>query len=134
MERLEQRLQVAKQALVTLKEIVDRPTVSIIERDAAIQRFEYTVEATWRVAQRFLNIVEGLDTGSPKTVIRMSREVGLLDEEQSVLALEMIDDRNLTAHTYNETIAKKIFNRLQPYAALMAFWIKRIEERSVPSS
>ena len=100
MERLRQRLALAQAAFASLKEILRKSPPSLIERDAAIQRFEYTVEAVWRAAQRHLEVIEGFSAGSPKAAIRMCREVGLLDDEQATRALEMVDDRNLTVHTY----------------------------------
>lgn len=78
MERLKERFVVARRALTTLEEVLAIPRPSRIERDAAIQRFEYTFEACWRAAHRYLVVVEGLDVGSPKACIRASREVGLL--------------------------------------------------------
>jgi hypothetical protein len=51
-DRLRQRLNVAHQATATLRELAVRTAPSKIERDAAIQRFEYTFEATWKTAHR----------------------------------------------------------------------------------
>jgi hypothetical protein len=96
MERLRERLEIARQALASLREVLHRPAASRIERDAAIQRFEYTVEAAWRAAQRYLDVIEGLSAGSPKAAVRLCREAGALTDEQAVVALEMMDDRNLT--------------------------------------
>ncbi|WP_206659646.1 hypothetical protein [Halobacillus litoralis] len=31
-----------------------------------------------------------------------------MEDEEAVLALEMVNDRNLTVHTYNEEVAIKI--------------------------
>lgn len=53
MDRLDERLKVALQALTTLEELVGKSPVSKIERDAAIQRFEYTSEAVWKAGQAF---------------------------------------------------------------------------------
>ncbi|MBI4004288.1 MAG: nucleotidyltransferase substrate binding protein [Candidatus Omnitrophica bacterium] len=129
MERLRQRLLVAHEALSSLQEILQKSSVSLVERDAAIQRFEYTVEAVWRAAQRHLEVVEGLSAGSPKAATRLCREAGLLDDDQATQALEMVDDRNLTVHTYNEQIAQRIYGNLPRYAALMEQWLKRMEAR-----
>ena len=63
---------------------------------------------------------EGLEIGSPKGVIRGFLQVGLFTEEQTVLALAMVDDRNLTSHTYNEGLAEQICEQLDNYAELMA--------------
>ena len=85
---------------------------SKIVRDAAIQRFEYTFEAVWKAAQRHLEIVEGVEAGSPKGVFRACLEAGILTASQTQQALGMTDDRNLTAHTYNEQVAVRIYNRI----------------------
>ena len=47
MERVREWLALARQAHATLQEVVGKHNVSTIERDAAIQRFEYIFEATW---------------------------------------------------------------------------------------
>ena len=129
MERLRQRLEVASSALASLKELLTQPPASLVERDAAIQRFEYTVEAIWKAAQRYLDIREGLNAGSPKAAARMCREVGLLDDEQATQALEMMDDRNLTVHTYNEQLAQQIYRNLPGYVALMERWLDTMKSR-----
>ena len=77
MERLRERIPIAQQALNTLNELVGKGQVSAVERDAAIQRFEYTYEATWKATQRYLLLQEGVDTGSPKAVIRACWRSGL---------------------------------------------------------
>ena len=41
--------------------------------------------------------------------------MGLLDEAAARLGLEMVRDRNLTVHTYNERLADEIHARLQAY-------------------
>jgi Nucleotidyltransferase substrate binding protein like len=41
--------------------------------------------------------------------VRTAREARLLTDEQTVTALEMVDDRNETVHTYNEAVAARIF-------------------------
>lgn len=51
MDRLTWRLQHAARALVSFKELANIAVPSVVERDAAIQRFEYTTEACWKAAQ-----------------------------------------------------------------------------------
>jgi len=129
MDRLKQRLAVAQKALSTLEEVLSISNPSTIERDAAIQRFEYTFEAVWKAVKQYLLDREGLDVGSPKGVIRASLSVGLLNEQEATLGLEMVDDRNLSVHTYNEALAVMVFGRLHPYTDLMAKWLKRLNEK-----
>ena len=127
MERLREKLAVASKANLRLLEAVRLPDPSELERDAIIQRFEFTFEALWKAAQYYLFVVEGLDIASPKGVIRACREVGIFNEEESMLALKMADDRNLTVHTYNEVLAVAIYQRILKYQGLLVAWQERME-------
>jgi nucleotidyltransferase substrate binding protein (TIGR01987 family) len=128
-ERLKERLAIARAALATLSELVGKSNLSKVERDAAIQRFEYTFEATWKAAQLYLRKVEGLDAGSPKRAARAALQVGLVDEADSRHLLAMVDDRNLTVHTYNEQVAEGISSRLPGHARLLQQWLDQMAAR-----
>ena len=134
MDRLKERLLLAQRALASLQELAMLQQPSKIERDAAIQRFEYTCEAVWKAAQRYLLVVEGVNVGSPKGCLRACREAGLLTEEQTVNGLEMVDNRNLTVHTYNEAIAEEIYRALDGYTTLFTVWLAAIEARMMEVS
>lgn len=43
----------------------------------------------------------------------------IFTEEETVKALEMTDDRNLTAHTYHEEVAMDIYQKIRGYYELM---------------
>ena len=129
MDRLTQRLATARSALATLDELAHKSERSKVERDAAIQRFEYTFEAVWKAVQLYLREREGLDPGSPKAVARASLEVGILDADETRLALTMADDRNLTVHTYNEGLAEELAGRLSQHAVLLRQWVERVTLR-----
>ena len=94
-----------------------------MSRDASIQRFEYTFEAVWKAAQLYLRTRENLALASPTAVVRACFQAALLDEEQSRTAMDMVRDRNLTVHTYNEELADQIYARLSGYATLMEQWL-----------
>ncbi|WP_430788558.1 nucleotidyltransferase substrate binding protein [Virgibacillus flavescens] len=72
-----------------------------------------------------------MDAGSPKSVIRSCREVHLLEDEEAVLALEMVNDRNLIVHTYNEEVAIKIHNNLARFNNLLHKWVERMKGKSM---
>ncbi|MFQ5844528.1 MAG: nucleotidyltransferase substrate binding protein [Planctomycetota bacterium] len=132
MERLRERLSLAARALDSLAELSGLDDPSAVERDAAIQRFEYTFEAVWKAAQRFLLVVEGAAVGSPKACIRASRDVELLDTPTTERSLEMADDRNLTVHTYNEELSRAIYRRLDRHARVLRAWLAAIQRRLPP--
>ena len=129
MERLKERLPLARHALASLQELLAIEHPSPVERDAAIQRFEYTFEACVKAAQRFLLLAEGISVGSPKGCVRASRDAGLFSDEQAVVGLEMVDDRNLTVHTYHERVAERIHRNLPRYAELLGHWLTAIQAR-----
>jgi nucleotidyltransferase substrate binding protein (TIGR01987 family) len=128
MDRLAQRLTSAEKAFRAFEELMCMNNPDAVIRDATIQRFEFTFEAIWKLAKEALYVQDGIDVGSPKAVIRASREVGMFTEEQAELALLMVDDRNLTVHTYNEGLAVEIFSHLPSYFSLMEIWLKQIRQ------
>jgi len=65
---------------------------------------------------------------SPKPVVRASVAAGLLEATDGRIALNMVDDRNLTSHTYNEALAQRIFSVLPEYAHIMRTWLSGMHE------
>lgn len=130
MERLQARLDSARAALDTLLELTGKKDVSRLHRDAAIQRFEYTFEAVWKAGKAYLLEIEGLNAASPKKVIRACLQTGIISEEETHLGLQMVDDRNLTAHTYHEKVAEGIYRKLAQYADLMRKWLSEMDKRA----
>ena len=126
MERLTERFQVARKALASFREALAAPATEL-NRDASIQRFEYTHEAVWKAAQMYLRTRENLELASPMAVIRACFQSGILTEEQSRLAVDMARDRNLTVHTYNEELALRIYSHLPSYSELMDIWLTAME-------
>ena len=83
-----------------------------IQRDAAIQRFEFTFELAWK-ALKDLYYEKGIDLNSPKDVFRHAFASSDIQDEK--IWLEMLKDRNLTSHTYNEPLACEVFSHLPKY-------------------
>ncbi|WP_292467815.1 HI0074 family nucleotidyltransferase substrate-binding subunit [Methanolobus sp.] len=116
--KLQMKARVAKRALGTLQEIMDEP-YSVIIRDAAIQRFEYTFEAIWKLIKEYLFEMQGVMCNSPKSCFREAFKMGLVNEAESMQTLYMTDDRNMTTHTYHEDVAEEIYKELSGYYLLM---------------
>ena len=122
MDRLSWRLDQAGRALAGFGALARIGSPSAIERDAAMQRFEYTTEACWKAAQAVLLERFGVEAASPKAVIRASAHNGLLSELDARAGLMLIDDRNLTSHTYNEELAISLFGRLPAHCSVLERW------------
>ncbi len=71
-------------------------------RDSTIQRFEFTVKIMWKTLKNFLYEHAGIDCKSLKGCIKDFFSAGYLKEDETYTLLEMIDDRNMTSHTYHE--------------------------------
>lgn len=130
MGSLKERLEAASKAVQTLAELIHLERVNPIERDATIQRFEYSFETVWKAAKHYLREHEGIDVASPKGVIRACREIGLLNDKETEQALVMADDRNLTVHTYNDRLAQEIYLRIKGHYPLLETWLGRLQERT----
>ena len=120
---LKERLTGAGRALATLEELSGLARPSLVERDAAIKRFEYSFDVVWKAARQYLLDVNGVDERTPKSVVRAARVAGLLSDERAEAALAMTDDRNLTVHTYNEALAREVYLRLSAHAAILGAWL-----------
>ena len=81
-------------------------------RDSAIKRFEFTVELAWKCVQKFLREQE-IICRSPKECLKEAFKFGLVKDDPKWL--EMMEDRNLTVHTYNEITAEEVYERLPNY-------------------
>ncbi len=126
-ESMSKRLQGAEKALAKLHEGVSKEALTEMERDGLIQRFEFCFEIMWKCGKDYLLAQEGLEAASPKKVIRALREVGLFSDEEAEQALKMVDDRNLTAHTYDEEMAAELAKRIFTYEALLENWLLRMK-------
>jgi nucleotidyltransferase substrate binding protein (TIGR01987 family) len=128
MEKLKERLQSCEAALMTLDEALQLP-FSVIVRDAAIQRFEYSFESMWKLLKGYLEAQEGIICNSPKGCFREALQTGLLSRAETEMCLIMTDDRNLTSHTYLESLAADIFAKLPAYLTVMQALVKQIASR-----
>jgi len=96
-----------------------------INRDAAIQRFEFTVELAWKVIQKFLKNQE-IVCRSPKECLQEAFRFGLIKDD--ACWLEMLQDRNLTVHTYNEETINDIYSNLPNYLEVLVILETRLKE------
>ena len=111
-----------ERALASLQELVPQyleNKQNIILRDAMIQRFEYSTEAFWKYLKSYLSTEHNLLANSPREVIRTGLTAKLYSEEISKELLQMLDDRNLTSHTYVEELAESIAGRIPAYSKNM---------------
>lgn len=81
-----------------------------LDNDGVIQRFEFTFELTWKTLKLYL-LNEGIITNSPKEALKEAFRMGIITDEECFL--DMLTDRNQTAHIYSEDISKEIIVRIK---------------------
>lgn len=83
---------------------------SEVVRAGVIQAFEFNFEAFWKLFQKLAG-QEGITANSPKTAFSAAFQMGLIKNE--AIWLSILNDRNLTTHTYHEDLANEIFKRIK---------------------
>ncbi|HCJ31738.1 MAG TPA: nucleotidyltransferase [Firmicutes bacterium] len=98
-------------------------------RDSIIQRFEFVTELSWKLMKKYLDENLVLEVYSPRSVIKESYKQDLI--ENGELWLDILEDRNLISHTYDENTANRIKdNIVNKYVLEFEKFIKRIKEVS----
>jgi nucleotidyltransferase substrate binding protein (TIGR01987 family) len=112
-----------RRALSRFEEALSEPDSALI-RDACIQRFEFCFELAWKSIQQLLRL-QGQDCSSPKGCLRQAFKQGWIENEEGWVAI--LADRNLTSHTYDEALAKAVYNRLKAYLPMFEGLLQRLE-------
>ena len=125
-QRFSQRQQEFKRAASRLQEAVNQQGGDIL-RDATIQRFEFTFEAAWKTLQLFL-LHQGFEATGPRQVLKQAFAFGLIQTpDEADVWLAMLEDRNLTTHTYREALAETIVANVRAhYAARLVDLAERL--------
>lgn len=117
-----QRFEHFKQAHTQLTDALEQMAsrrLSNLEKQGTIQAFEFTYELAWNVLKDYL-IWQGTESiAGSRDAIREGFRLGLIYDGKAWLA--MLQDRNRTVHTYNESTANQILEQLaNTYAELFS--------------
>ncbi|MFM7634711.1 MAG: nucleotidyltransferase substrate binding protein, partial [Cyanobacteriota bacterium] len=104
--RCQQRFANFCQALDQLETFFQPPSLNERERQGLIKAFEYCFELGWN-SLRDLLLAEG-NAGliGSRDTLRLAFRVGLIGDGEAWLA--MVQDCNLTSHTYNRSTAEQV--------------------------
>ncbi len=110
--RWKQRFHNFDRAFVLLREVCDRgvDSLSQLEKEGAIQRFEVAFELAWKTLKDYLEesgvIVNPV---TPRAVIKEAFAAKLLqDAEEAQVWIDMMLHRNLLSHTYDNTVFEAV--------------------------
>ncbi|MCM0606892.1 MAG: HI0074 family nucleotidyltransferase substrate-binding subunit [Xanthomonadaceae bacterium] len=94
-----------------------------LNRDATIQRFEFSVELAWKTARKKL----GFQNTAPKLVVRDLAQAGVIQSAEKWF--EFIEARYMSSHTYKEDVAEIVYLAAKdflPHALKLLAELKKI--------
>lgn len=97
-----QRFSNFERAFLLLQSALKIEHPSIIERAGLIQFFEMSFELSWKLLKDYEE-TEGFIIKTPREAIKQAFQSGLISNGHEWI--DALQDRNLTAHTYNENTA-----------------------------
>ena len=124
-EKLHNQLRLLESALSRLEKALAQPVDEFV-RDSAIQRFEFTFELLWKSVKTYAEEA-GVEVFSPRDSLRTGFQLGIIQERQDWF--RMLEDRNLTSHTYNESTAESIYSHLRSYTPLVRSALDELKKR-----
>ncbi|HED38676.1 MAG TPA: hypothetical protein ENI76_10620, partial [Ignavibacteria bacterium] len=128
--RAEDRLHNFSKALDKFTNVVDRVNdfktegFEDVYLDLIVKRFEFTYEMGWKCLKRYLEFL-GLEAKSPRMVFRESFFQGIIKDES--VWLDMIEQRDLTSHIYDEFQIQDILNKKEIYKKAFLELKKKVE-------
>ena len=105
-----QRFSNFERAFLLLQDSLKTEQLSILERAGLIQFFEMTFELSWKLLKDYEEI-EGFIVKTPREAIKQAFQSGLINNGHDWI--DALQDRNLTAHTYNEEIAIAVETKIR---------------------
>ena len=103
-------LQRAYQRLRWALEIHQQDPDNDLIRMAVIKAYEFTFELSWKTLKDFL-AYNGIDAKLPREVLKQAFATGLVINGQ--LWIDMLEERNLMAQTYDDARARKAVDQIQ---------------------
>ncbi len=92
-----------------------------ILRDSLIQRFEFCTDLFWKFLKRYEEEVLIVKPAilSPREIISTACRANTITEAEAEKFIQMIKDRNLTSHLYQEALAETLCKKIPHYYQLM---------------
>ncbi len=91
-------------------QIIRNDPDNVLLQAGLIQTYEFTFELAWKTLKDYLEM-EGFTVPSPRATLRQAFQCGYI--QQGDVWLKALNDRNLTAHTYDDEVAKEVIADIQ---------------------
>lgn len=128
LKKLEKQIDLLNKAYLTLEEAFKQKSFSDLEKDWVIQRFEYTIELSWKTCKKMLDYKKVNFIPSPRDIMRESFKLELISDLE--LWEEFIDIRNYMSHMYSEYVSWESFNFIKKNYKKIWELINKLKELS----
>ncbi len=108
--RWKQRLVNYQKALGQLQKFIAKGELNELEEQGLIQAFEFTHELAWNVMKDYFEYQGTTSITGSRDATREAFQRGLVQD--GAQWMEMIKSRNQSSHTYNESTAKEIKDKV----------------------
>jgi nucleotidyltransferase substrate binding protein (TIGR01987 family) len=126
--RWQQRFANYKKALAQLETFFQPPALNEREQQGLIKAFEFTFELGWNTLRDLLRSQGDATLLGSRDTLREAFRLGLIADGEAWML--MIQDRNLTSHTYNRSTADAIAaNIAERYLACFQQLSVRLQQR-----
>ncbi|WP_439488037.1 nucleotidyltransferase substrate binding protein [Algoriphagus sp.] len=98
--RWKQRFSNFNKAMNHLENALQIENPDIVQKAGIIQFFEMSFELAWNMVKDYLEDQGFVDIKSPRSALKKAFEMGTLENGHDWM--DLLQDRNLTAHTYDE--------------------------------
>ncbi|MCF6092538.1 nucleotidyltransferase substrate binding protein [Microaerobacter geothermalis] len=125
--RWKQRFNNYRKAFFQLTEFIEKDALNKFEIQGLIQCFEYTFELAWKTIKDYLE-QEGFEVKSPRAAIQTAFQSELVTDGHTWI--DMLQKRNLMAHTYNEKFAEEAEQLIrEKYYLVLKELYEKLEEQ-----
>lgn len=101
------------------------PTVNNqLEKDGAIQRFEFVFELVWKTLKDYAEDKGRMDAASPKDAFRVAADLGII--EDPLPWFEFLKYRNEATHLYDEQKADEVFTQIPAFISAVEILLAKI--------
>ena len=107
---LKQKLENFERSVDALETSVAKPVEEPRDLSGIIKDFEISFELCWKTLKIYLETA-GHTTGTARDIFKKAFSLNLVDNEEDIL--KMIEDRNLTVHTYDSEFATAMVQRIR---------------------
>jgi len=123
-----EKLRNFESTLTELQNFIGMPIENNRDVAGIIQAFEFTFEQSWKAIQKIAG-EQGVTLGNPKSAFSYALENGWIAIEAEPRWLQLLKDRNLTSHTYQEDYAREVLERIKnQYLGMFAQLLKALKK------